>query len=1797
MALTVIAENIQSETRWRWLLIDENGMTRRCFDVDLDSTAPEFKAFVDFSGYLAEPDHPPYRQLAYETERVDWLGTWIGDHVLGRELGRLLRGRTVVIRTRADARFLLDRPLELAIVDGEALARCGTVLVHEPMDDSGPEDLVPDKERLGDELRMLALFSRPPSETFLDVRRERWMLTTTIRRYAARTHKRIKLEVLDYGVTRDVLLGMAQAYPGWDLLHISGHGRAGSVLLENRDGSADPVPAANLVDLLRPTKDRLKFAVLSACHSAAGGPGGVVSTLVEGFRRDLDCAVLAMRYPVRDGFAVALSKQLYWLLIDRGQPVDGAVRGAVPSAAGATPSLAVRPLSIGTPALFGASAIGLSLTPQASGASDRTPAPPFRGPPPYFPDEPDEFVGRTAVLMAASAALALGSGRTGVLLYGPAGVGKTYCATELSYRRCSDLHSEGFGSNLAWWAPPPKEDDPRAVLNSLANACHLQLGWPKDLGRSVAQFDAWLQDRRSDLRHGRILLVLDGLHVLMSKDATWLDPLFGRLIECFCGHGGDSRLVLTSHAVPIGLPASIDRQPVGRLPRDPLAQRLREAPRWHRLFADVGIDRGGHVHGADPVVHQVLGLLEQRPQLIGPLVADTVDVTAIREIAAALRLDPEETEALDAALDAVRVGAAGPVPAGWYPSAGYQDRSAPIVPSVVLSDAQERLLIDTLAELGADRVAEQVLQLDKRFAAFQGPASDLRADLLALVRDAQRHDWILPLVEVVADRDRRLAALHDRLLAKRTAAPLPSRGDHLVVATTFAPDGAAFAAALRERLVQTPLPVEPWWDDDAAAVGGADQPLRRADLLLFVMTAASTTAGSPCREEVDRAAGAGIDVIALVADARAGRPDWARHPLTIDFTHDEQRGWADLDAALRFAGSAERRRQVLQIQYDALSQDASAAADARYAAALREVDRRIVQASLQLDDPAGTQRRKADAINAGKAAEREPERPALDEAGLRWYHEPPAVPQDVFQDREQHMRELERMLVDPAVRMITLVGPPGIGKTGMAARLLANLRAGTAALRLDGFCYLPVHGARPVNAPTLLRALIHMVRNDETAGRLADRLAQPVAWSDLLDEVLDGLGDSPVVVVIDNAEDLLDDAGRLDAPDLQEMIDRLLERRDHGVRPVLVSQRLTAALVPRGAVALHLAEGLAVKDATRFLVALDAEDLLGLRSVPEHDLSMLHRLTGGSPRSLELAFGLLTGPSGGSVRDLVDLIVDEADVGRYLLRRTVDELDFADRRIVQALAIYGRPVQPAAVDHLLSGYLQGPGSAAGLRALYRKRLVQRDHDGNYYVPPEPDRELVLRSIPTGQGLAPGGRDLRRPQFIRKELWSCAAEYFFESRPPDKQIRGVEDLRTHFAEIDLRIQAEEHEAALKLIGHIDCTYLHRWGRSSTVVQALDRLDGAFTGVAYRTRDLELRRLCSLLWAYTQQKNHNRIVECGARARTLARALGNRPTEATVLIHLANSHRENGSPGTATRLSRLALRKLRWPNRGTGTELAWAHAGLMLCYATAGNFRRALRHHAKAVRHLGAPDRSDAAPTGAFELAQLRTTLLADAGLIYTQLGRYDEAREQLDQASRAAEAAGLDVSLGQCHHLAAQLLLNERRFTNAIRSAEEAAAIGVRAANQVLCRDAREVLTLAYLGKNDLVEAAAAASAAVRYRPRALSFALQGLVAFRRPDFGVAAEAFRRARDLLPSRTVAADFQVADVIGLVLAGLALSTGRPDLVDASCSAYRTARSMTRARGVEDRNMLLLDQFVEHADRSMVSRIRAAARGGAI
>jgi hypothetical protein len=622
--LRLEARDYRDLARWRWALTDEaTGAFIADHEVRLDARDWQFEAFADLTGYLSWHVAPD-RQAEDEARIVSDVGAWIGSQVLGQVVAALAERQSATVRVVVppEAAELLYHPLELALVNGKPLAAQGVTLVMDT-GTAGAATTGPP----GDRLRVLGLFSLPEGSHALNLRRERVALVALIKGIAA-TGKAAHVRVLQYGVTRDRLRDVLREAEGWDIIHVSGHGRPGELLLETAAGQPDPVSQAELAELLSLARGRVQLVTLSACWSAAimaneqrrlfglpaqgrgqdrkanalarpltdREPAPESGALATTLSRHLSCAVLAMRYPVTDEFAIRLSAELYRLLADKGQQLPRALGMTLrqllqaPQAAG---DAAWPMLSLGTPALFGPAAVDLRLAAPSRSEllSSDTDALKMAG----FPPAPERFVGRTAVLAQSSAALAPDAGAAGVLLHGMPGGGKTACALELA-----DGHKESFDRLVFYKAP----DDGLDITGALTDfAFTLERDLPgfqmAEALVSAERLDGFLPRLTELMEQGRILIVIDNLESLLSESGSWRDDRWGLVANALCARSGPGRLILTSRRLPTVALPGVRVEAVDVLSADEALLLARELPNLSAL-------KLGKVQGIDPNVSKQL---------------------------------------------------------------------------------------------------------------------------------------------------------------------------------------------------------------------------------------------------------------------------------------------------------------------------------------------------------------------------------------------------------------------------------------------------------------------------------------------------------------------------------------------------------------------------------------------------------------------------------------------------------------------------------------------------------------------------------------------------------------------------------------------------------------------------------------------------------------------------------------------------------------------------------------------------------------------------------------------------------------------------------------------------------------------------------------------------------------------------------------------------------------------------------------------------------------------------------------
>ncbi|WP_322749433.1 MULTISPECIES: CHAT domain-containing protein, partial [unclassified Frankia] len=332
----------------------------------------------------------------------------------------------------------------------------------------------------------------------------------------------------------------------YHVLHLSAHGSASSVELEDEDGNPVPIQAAELVDAIKGASRPLPLIVLSSCSGAAGGTEGLAQTLV---RRGAD-RVLAMQTTVTDRYATDLARVFYTELASgRAVSVTAALAEArrrvdADRRASARATGRLAPPEYATATLLAAAGD----PPLLDAVADQRPLThPFAAPAGGSVRElaMGDLVGRRrevrttlAVLRGGSAAVTRWGAVAGVVLTGPGGIGKTAVAGRVMAR----LRAEGWAVavHVGRWNPP-------SLIAATAQALR-GIPVPELVEARTALTDSRHEDTdkiawiRELLGEHRLLLLFDDFEQNLTEDGRrFADPGFAEVFADLARAGGPGR--------------------------------------------------------------------------------------------------------------------------------------------------------------------------------------------------------------------------------------------------------------------------------------------------------------------------------------------------------------------------------------------------------------------------------------------------------------------------------------------------------------------------------------------------------------------------------------------------------------------------------------------------------------------------------------------------------------------------------------------------------------------------------------------------------------------------------------------------------------------------------------------------------------------------------------------------------------------------------------------------------------------------------------------------------------------------------------------------------------------------------------------------------------------------------------------------------------------------------------------------------------------------------------------------------
>ena len=539
----------------------------------------------------------------------------------------------------------------------------------------------------------------------------------------------------------------------------------------------------------------------------------------------------------------------------------------------------------------------------------------------------------------------------------------------------------------------------------------------------------------------------------------------------------------------------------------------------------------------------------------------------------------------------------------------------------------------------------------------------------------------------------------------------------------------------------------------------------------------------------------------------------------------------------------------------------------------------LVERSLR--ELAETRRR----IGSGIQREQVPAEPQPVRAS-KFVNPPPATAPTWFQDRQVETGLLAKYVTDPGIRLVSVAGRGGIGKTAMVCRLLKGLEAGripdvegdSAAITVGGIVYLSRNGLHQVDYPTLVADLLRLLPAD-AAQRLQhlyqDPHHTPAAMMMALLEAFP-VG-QPVVVLLDNLESVMDtERDTLAEQALHDALSTVLTAPAHAVT-VIATTRVTPTellkVEPARQRQLRLEQGLPSPDAEIVLRELDDDGRLGLRDANEELLDGLRRHTRGVPRALEAVKAILDGDDTLTPQDLLDRTrrLPEDQVVQVLVGEAYELLEASARQVMQALSVYPAPVSAVGVDFLLRPVNPTTNAAPILTRLVRRQLV-RFQDRHYSLHPL-DREYARSRLPAGR---PGDTPAA---FTLAGLQARAADYYAQTRTPRQSWRALEDIWPQLAEFELRCDTGDYDSAATVLLDIDLDYLQMWGHHRTVLGLHGRIHGQITDPTLSAVHLTGLGIC-----HWHLGNYEQAIELHTEALVIARNTGNRYLECVTLSSL-------------------------------------------------------------------------------------------------------------------------------------------------------------------------------------------------------------------------------------------------------------------------------------------------------------------------
>lgn len=496
---------------------------------------------------------------------------------------------------------------------------------------------------------------------------------------------------------------------------------------------------------------------------------------------------------------------------------------------------------------------------------------------------------------------------------------------------------------------------------------------------------------------------------------------------------------------------------------------------------------------------------------------------------------------------------------------------------------------------------------------------------------------------------------------------------------------------------------------------------------------------------------------------------------------------------------------------------------------------------------------------------------------------PVAYGLELFKNRTREQGLIGGHLADPAIRVVTVTGRRGIGKSAVAAKIMDTLAGGQWPGRAEA---PPPWGLINLSTRTsgisLQRVYFDCARmlGGAQEERLLEGWQERRSPSDKIDELFAAMDDRLIIILLDNLEDLLRDDGRVDDEGLAAFFDCVFRARS--TPRVLVTSQVPPRFAPevrRYAAEVELSEGLPPDDAVALLREFDRDGSLGVAGLPDEELLNAAVRVHGVPRALELLVGAvaddtLTLPT---LREVATDFTLRSDVVAGLAQDRYRRLDPDSRAVLNVLAVLGTSATLDVVEWIVGGLTSEIDVAPVLSHLARLRVISADRVNRNFALHPLDAEIAYHEMPPRGPMGRNAVDRR------------VSEWYASRKTPRTGWRTIDDVEPHRREFEHRVRAGDMNEAAEVLGEIS-----EWLVWHGAVLPAITMHLAIAGRVTDDRAL-LAHTCGFGHARLSGGPIADALPLFTQATELAERLGDRLTLQHALFGLGDTHRQLGRLG--------------------------------------------------------------------------------------------------------------------------------------------------------------------------------------------------------------------------------------------------------------------------------------------------------------